>query len=179
ATFLNNGKSEDATLLFSSSWFSHLLTQKNFKIRQYVKASYAIELNPTINELLRIGNDFGVRGFRTDSLFGEQRLGLTSETVFFTKWKFLGFNFAPLLFLDLAFLPPVNENIFYDKPYAGLGAGIRTRNENIVLGTVELRFTFYPKVTENISRFNVNVSYNLRVKYTDSFVRAPGFLRFN
>lgn len=179
ATFLHDGKSEDATLLFSSSWFSRLLTYERFSIRQYVKASYAVQLNRTINEPLNIGNEFGVRGFRTDSLRGEQRLGITSETVWYTKWKLLGFRFAPLAFFDLAFLPPLKENIFYDKPFLGVGTGIRTRNENLILGTIELRFTYYPRTTEDISPFNINLSSNLRVKYTGTFVRAPNFLQFN
>lgn len=178
ATFYDTGP-EDAALLFSFSWFSRLRYQKRAMVRQYLKASYTVELNRTIAPLLELGNDFGVKGFRADSLQGEKRLGVSSETVFFTKWKLLGFNFAPLVYADLAFLPPVGKNIFYDKPYIGLGTGVRTRNENLIFGTIELRITYYPRVVEDISHFNINVSTNLRVKYSDSFVRPPSFLRVN
>jgi hypothetical protein len=177
-TFFNNGP-EDATLLFSFNWFSRLRYHRNIMIRQYLKSSYTVQLNHTINPLLEIGNEFGVNGFKTDSLGGNARLGISSETVFFTRWKLLGFHFAPITYADVAFLAPPGKNLFYDKPYIGLGAGVRTRNENLIFGTVELRFTYYPIVVEDLSHFKVSVSTNLRVKFTDTFVRAPSFLKVN
>lgn len=179
ATYLRKGELEDITLLLSSSWYSKLLRLKKYKVRQYVKTSYAIELNPVVNDLLKLGNEFGVRGFNTDSLQGEQRLGVTSETLIFTHWKLLGFHFAPLVFVDMALIPPLKRHLFYDKPYLGVGAGMRTRNENLIFGTIEGRFTYYPRITGNVSRFKIDFSFNLRVKYSDTFVRAPSFLQFN
>lgn len=179
ATYWHNNGAEDATVLISLSWFSRLMLESSLKIRQYIRASYAAQINRTLNQPLNIGNDFGVRGFRTDSLRGERRLGFTTETVFFTRWKLLGFHFAPLTFADVAFLPPAGKHVFYDKPFAGLGAGMRSRNENLIFGTIELRFTWYPRIVEDITRFKVSISSNLRVKYSSSFVQAPGFLKFN
>jgi hypothetical protein len=177
-TFFNGGP-EDATLLFSFNWFSRLRYEAKYMVRQYLKATYTVLLNHSINPLLEIGNEFGVQGFKTDSLGGLSRLGLSSETVFFTNWKFLGFRFAPIAYADLAFLQPPGKNLLYDKPYIGLGTGVRTRNENLIFGTIELRITYYPIVVEDMSHFRVSLSTNLRIKFTDSFVRAPAFLRVN
>jgi hypothetical protein len=86
---------------------------------------------------------------------------------------------APFVFGELAMLGDQNKSIFYDKPYLGLGGGIRTRNENLVFGTIELRFVFFPRTVEDISSFVLRVSSNLRVKYSASFVRPPGFVNYN
>ncbi len=178
ASFYHDGP-EDVTLLFSFSWFSRIRYQRKAMVRQYLKASFTTIVNHNTNPLLKIGNEFGVQGFRADSLQGKSRIGISSETVFFTRWNLLGFRFAPLTFADVTFLPPVDTNLSYNKLYIGLGTGIRTRNENLIFGTIEARITYYPMVAEDISHFNFNISTNLRIKYSDSFVRAPSFLRVN
>ena len=178
SSFYHDGP-EDVTLLFSFSWFSRIRYQRKAMVRQYLKASFTTIVNHNINPLLKIGNEFGVQGFRADSLQGKSRIGISSETVFYTRWNLLGFRFAPLAFADVAFLPPVNTNLSYNKLYIGLGTGVRTRNENLIFGTIEARVTYYPIVAEDISHFNFNISTNLRIKYSDSFVRAPSFLRVN
>ena len=152
---------------------------KRVMVRQALKATYTTILNQKITPLLQIGNDFGVEGFRADSLLGVQRLALGSETVFFTKWKLLGFKFAPITYAQIAFLPPKDKQLFYDKPIIGIGTGVRTRNENLIFGTIEARITYFPFVTENISHFRFNTTVNLRIKYSDSFVRAPSFIDAN
>jgi len=178
SSFFHDGP-EDVNLLFSFSWFSRIRYQRKAMVRQYLKASFTTIVNHNINPLLKIGNESGVQGFRADSLQGTSRLGISSETVFYTRWNLLGFRFAPLAFADVAFLPPVDTDLSYNKLYIGLGTGVRTRNENLIFGTIEARITYYPIVAEDISHFNFNISTNLRIKYSDSFVRAPSFLRVN
>lgn len=178
AMFWRDGAPEDITGLFSVSWFSSLKTWRDFKIRQYVKVSYAALINRSTSQLLHLNNEFGVRGFQTDSLRGDSRLGVTTETVIFTPWKFLGFKFAPIAFADIAFLSN-KKAVFYDKPYWGIGAGVRTRNENLIFGTIEFKFTFYPRREEDLSQFRFSVTSNLRIKYSGSFVRLPSFISPN
>jgi hypothetical protein len=179
-TFFRDRKPEDATLLLSLSVFSRLREiDSRYHYRQRLRVSYTTILNRNINPLLRIGNEYGVNDFNADSVLSDQRLGVTAETILFTHWKLLGFNFAPVAYVDVAFLPPQDETLLYDKPYVGIGAGIRTRNENLIFGTMEFKVTWFPRTTGNVSHFNFNFSTNLRVKYSGNFVTAPGFLRAN
>ncbi|NJM24317.1 MAG: hypothetical protein HC859_01065, partial [Bacteroidia bacterium] len=140
---------EDATASVFLEWFSRLKPIGRWRFRQSLRASYTTHINRTFNDLLELGDRYGVRGFRPDSLAGFQRLGFSAETTFFTKWKLLGFKFAPIVFADLAFLDVGNKGLFYSVPYSGIGAGMRTRNENLTFGTIELRFTYFPKVVED------------------------------
>jgi hypothetical protein len=99
--------------------------------------------------------------------------------VLYSPWKILGFRLAPILFADVATIAPRNKKVFYDKPFVGIGSGIRTRNENLVFGTIELKFFYYPRIVEDISRFKISMTTNLRIKYTGSFVRPPSFILYN
>jgi hypothetical protein len=170
---------EDITVLASASLFSKLIQTKRLKIRQSARITYTSILNQRINMPLRVDNEFGIRAFGADSLLGTTRLSAGVETLMFIRPTLLGFNFAPFLFADMAMIAPKNEALFKQKAYFALGGGIRTRNENLIFGTVELRMFYFPRVTEDLSHFKISLSSNLRVKYSSSFVNAPSFIRYN
>jgi hypothetical protein len=177
--FPYKGGLEDATLLVSGQIFSRLQHYKRFMIRRVGSADFTYVLNQTTNTLLDINGTYGLESFRADSILGTKRLHGRYEMILFTPWKVFGFHFAPIVFVDLAFLAPKGKFFFYDKPYLGLGGGVRTRNENLVFGTVELKFYYFPRQIENITNFKVSVTTNLRIKYSASFVRAPSFIVYN
>ena len=169
---------QDISLLVSAARNSRLYEHPRVKVRQSNSINYSAIINPTINQLLMINNDFGISGFKADSIKGVQRLSVHSETVLFTNWNLLGFKFAPVVFADIAFVAKEKQNIFYDQPYYGIGAGMRTRNENLIFGTIELKGTFYPRVEEG-SHFKISVRSNLRIKYSGSLVQRPSFIKYN
>jgi hypothetical protein len=148
-------------------------------IRQSADLDFTYVFNQRTNILLDVNYTFGLEGFRADSLLGTKRLHARYELVLYSPWKLLGFRIAPILFTDVAMIAEKNKTLFYDKPYIGLGTGVRTRNENLVFGTIELKFFYYPRVIEDISRFKISVASNLRIKYSGSFVRAPSFILYN
>ena len=148
-------------------------------VRRSIDLDFTYVFNQKTNTLLDINNSFGIDGFVADSVLGTKRLHGRYEMIIYTNWKVLGFKMAPIVFSDLAFIAPKGELIFYDKPYFGLGTGIRTRNENLVFGTIELKFFYYPRVVEDMSHFKVTLTSNLRIKYTGSFVRPPSFIVYN
>lgn len=178
--FPHEDRLEDATLLLSGELFSKLKHHRRVMVRRTFSADFTYVFNQRTNTLLDINNKlYGIEGFRADSLLGTKRLHARYEMIFFTNWKILGFKLAPIVFTDVAFIAPKSKLLFYDKPYAGLGTGIRTRNENLVFGTIEFKFFYYPHTVENISTFKVSVNSNLRIKYSGSFVRPPSFIVYN
>jgi hypothetical protein len=170
---------EDVTLLASASLFSKLISFKQVKLRQYLGISYTTILNQQFNLPLTINSDFGLDGFRADSVLGTQRITLYTQSLGFLPRSILGFRFAPLVFAEVSSIAPKGENLFNQKLYSGVGAGLRTRNENLVFGTIELKVYYFPRVTEDLSSFRIAVSSNLRVKYSSSFVRPPQFIQYN
>lgn len=177
--FPHKGQWEDATLLLSGKLFSRIKTYKKFLIRQSADLDFTYVFNQRTNTLLDINYEYGLRGFVADSLLGTKRLHAGYELVLYSPWRLLGFRIAPILFGDVALIAEKNKTLFHDIPYFALGAGVRTRNENLVFGTIELKCFYYPRVVEDISRFKISVSSNLRIKYSAGFVRAPSFILYN
>lgn len=177
--FRNDKTLEDATILVSGELMSRLIPQGQFLFRQSILVDYTRVYRQRTSVPLDINNEFGLQYFRADSLRGTKRFHIQSETLAFSPWELLGFRFAPFAFGEMAMISGDQESIFHDKPYFGFGGGIRTRNENLIFGTVELRLIYYPRTTEDISSLNVRVTSNLRIKYSGGFVRAPGFVRYN
>lgn len=176
--YANDGL-EDATVLLSGSLLSRLIAQGQFLFRQSISMDYTRVFKQRTALPLDINHEFGLQYFRADSLWGTKRFHIQTETIAFSPWQPMGFRFAPFAFGEMAMIAENDRSIFYDKPYFGFGGGIRTRNENLIFGTVELRFIYYPRTIEDISSFNLRVTSNLRIKYSAGFVRAPGFISYN
>lgn len=178
-SFLRNQTLEDLVLAGQASFFSRILTWRNNKIRQSFSVSYSSLLRQQTLTPLTLRSDLGLRSFPADSLLGNKRLAVRAETLLFTPASVLGFRLAPLVFAGAGLIAPENQNIFKQPAWFSMGAGIRTRNENLVFGTIDLRFFYFPRTTEGISNFRVTLSSNLQVKYTAGFVKKPQLIRYN
>lgn len=177
--YLKDKSMQDAILLASASLYSRLIKFKKVKIRQLVEAGYTDLINQKTNRGLTLNNQ--VRGFSPDSLFGSRRIYGHSETTFFSGWSFLGFRFAPFTAFEGGIIQlkvPGQQHSHY-KFYPGFSAGVRTRNENLIFGTMEFRAYYFPVTVPGVSTFQFKFTTNLRIKFSGSFVKAPGLLEFN
>lgn len=175
---------EDISLLASVDHFTKLRQlNKQWYTRNFISLSYAKLFNQTLNEPLKLQSDYGLHYFRPDSLNNleaNSRATIKLESVFFNLHRFLGFRFAPFVFGEISFLSHVNMPRDTKANYPAVGAGVRTRNENLVLGTVEVRGYYFPgALTSQMSRFKIQFSSNLRFRYTGSLVNKPDFVRLN
>lgn len=176
--FLNRGQMQDAAVIAGSGLFSPLLNFRNIKIRQFVSLSYTKEINRVGLDPLKINNSLGLRYFGSDSAIGDQRISLHSETFFFLNYKAFGFKFAPFAFADVVALTPEKENFAQSDLYYGLGGGLRTRNENLIFNTIELRCAYFPRKI-NEEAFKITISANIRFRYNSNYVKAPDIIQLN
>lgn len=178
-SFLRNQNPEDLVLAGQASFFSRIITWRSNKIRQSFSVSYSALLRQQTLIPLTLRSDLGLRSFPADSLLGNKRLAVRAETLLFTPASVLGFRLAPLVFAGAGMIAPENQNLFKQPAWFSMGAGIRTRNENLVFGTIELRFFYFPRTTEDISNFRISLTSNLQIKYTAGFVKKPQLIRYN
>ncbi|MFT4024457.1 MAG: hypothetical protein QM664_11810, partial [Flavihumibacter sp.] len=59
------------------------------------------------------------------------------------------------------------------KLFSALGGGFRTRNENLIFGTIEGRLTYYPRTMGLVNHFALTLSSNLRLRIADSYTQPP------
>jgi hypothetical protein len=143
--FLKPHKPEQALLNVKFNYFTPLLVIKKIKARQFLNINYTAGFERFKNEYLTINNNAGISGLVNDSLFGNHRLNMHWETVFFTPWIFYDFRFVLFAFADHSWLAKSSKNLLDTFPYTGIGLGIRIRNERLVFNTIQIRFSFFPR----------------------------------
>ena len=173
------GTLQDASILFGASVFTRLISYRNIKTRQYIRFSYGRLYNRVTYEPLYINNQFGLKDFGTDSVMGHRRINLYAESFLFTKYKVYGFRMAPFVFVNVATVTPDNKGFFQSDIYTGLGGGLRTRNENLIFGTIELKATYFPSPVYGVRGFMVNLNSGITFRYHTDYVTAPDILRLN
>lgn len=171
---------EDVDILASVNHFTKLKSLNQYWYnRNFLGVSYTRQINPLLNEPLFLDSEFGLPYYQRGLLEGEMRTSIKLESVFYHMKKVLGFRFAPFAFSDLALFQPIGKSLKKTIGYPALGAGVRTRNENLVFGTMELRGYYLPKPLDGMRNWKVEVSTRLKFKYNSNFIRRPDFVSPN
>ena len=179
SSFWNKGNFQDAGILTGISGFSRAFLFRNLKVRQYFLLSYARIFNRTGLDPLSINNPFGIRNFNRDSVMGNQRISLHSETISFINYKVFGFKFSPFLLGDVAAISPRLDRPDRSSWYYGLGGGVRMRNENLVFNTTELKFVYFPHTSYGMKSLYVSLSTNISFRYNNNYVQEPDIIQYN
>jgi len=174
-TNLYRSQLQDNSAFLNISWFSHLYSFKTFRLRQFANISYSGIFKQHVYEPLYINNEYGLEHFGTDSVRGVQRVSISTETATYTRWQILGFKLGFFAFGQATMMTPPHTGAFNGDVYPAVGGGIRTRNENLIFGTIEARFTWYPRTAYHVNNISLTLYSNLRVRFTGSFVQAPWF----
>lgn len=179
--FLHDGrKLDDATLMLGISHFSKLyFSGTDFKIRQFTRFTYSRIFSPLTYEPLRLNNVFGLREFGSDSAEGFERISAQVEMVFFTRYKPYGFRLAPFVYVDGALMRSNLEKLNKATLYPGIGGGLRTRNENLIFGTIEIKASFFPRTVVGQPVFKFLIASDLRYRYRTTYIHAPDIVRMN
>ena len=67
----------------------------------------------------------------------------------------------------------------YTDLFTAVGGGVRTRNENLVFGTIELKGFYFPRLNGNMRDWKIEVNSNIRFRFKSSFIRRPDFIIAN
>ena len=178
--FSYKGGLEDIDLLLNVDHFTRLKKiNPNWYNRQFYSFGITRQLNPVLNQPLFLKSEFGLPYFNNDNIYADLRVTSKFETVFYNLRKFWGFRFAPFAFGDVCLIKPVNQPLNKSSLFSALGAGVRTRNENLIFGTIELKCFYFPKVVQGMGNWQVQVGSNIRFKYNSIFIKKPDFIVAN
>lgn len=144
STFYNHGNPEQGMVDASLRYFTPLVQAGRSRIRTFVNIYYTRGINRYEDECLHLAGNASVRGFSNDSLSGGTRIILSVEPVLFLRKPVAGFRFALFAFSDAGLIEwdGFREGGYYAVP--AIGAGVRIRNDQLVLNTLQIRFTWYP-----------------------------------
>lgn len=179
-TYVNKKKFEDADILIGINRFTKLYTlNKKWRNRNFLSLNYTRQFKNILSAPLLLQSGYGLPYFNNSSDFGDTRSTIKFESVFFNLKKYLGFRFAPFIFSDIILLKPSLMPIEQTKGFTAVGGGLRTRNENLIFGTVELKGYIFPRVYDGMKGWKLELSTNIRFKYNSSFIRRPDFISPN
>ena len=172
---------EDLSFLTSIEHFTKLKKIKGsrWQTRQFISGSITQLLRTRLNDPLLISSIYGLPGTNNKTIKAATRITGNFENVFYNNWKFFGFSFAPFGFTNITYLRNSGSSISDGDIYTSFGAGVRTRNENLVFGTMELRAYYYPRSVANMHIWNIVFSTALKYKYNSQLVNKPDFAVVN
>lgn len=173
ATYLSNHNPEDAFLSLDFTRYSKIYKIGKMIVRHQSIFGYAALINQSVKRGVDIRDVNGILGFMPDSLVGFQRVTMSHEGTLFTTWKVLGFRIAPVARVDLALIKITKGLLQTQNFFSGFSLGLRARNENLILNTIEARLFYYPKTVELIDHFRFNITTNFRIRYPTNLVNKP------
>jgi hypothetical protein len=169
------GKPEDVSMIGSIEYFGRLHQWKQWKERLFINASIAKQLRPLMDEPLFLESQYGLPGYNNQLVPGHLRVSLRMEYVFFSPLSIFFFKFAPFVFGNLAYFKAEHS----EKAIPMVGGGIRCRNESLVLGTIELKGTYFLKQDLTGTKYSLGLRSNLRYRYNQNFIKKPQFIQVN
>jgi len=125
-------------------YFTPLVHTGRSQLRTFVNLYYTRGFNRYSDEYLYFKSSNLVRGFVNDSINGNHRIVMSVERVLFTPKPVYGFRFALFTFADAGFLVKGNLDSGEYHSVMGFGLGVRIRNDQLVINTIQLRFGIYP-----------------------------------
>lgn len=176
--FFNSRKYEQGQIELNGEFISRLFRTGIKSFRQFIKMNYILGIRRFDVEELYLSRDYGIRGFSSELPTGKQRLSLKFESVLFTPKHVLDFNFAFFGFVDVGVIGSNKHFIFNEDYYAGIGAGVRIRNENLVFRTLQLRLSYFPNHPADTGFFGFDFNERNKSGFYSFQPRKPDLLRF-
>lgn len=177
--FVRKDRVDQGVLSLQGDYFSPLYRIKKLNFRQFFRLRYSRGINRYDNEYININNQNGVRGLSYTFLRGTRKLSFSSETVAFTPFYVIGFRFAFFAFFDLALVNADNSKLLKNQLYQGYGLGVRLRNENLAINTIQIRLAWYPVTPPTTSGFGFDLSGQAPLRISDFRVERPAVIEFN
>lgn len=180
-SYFYKGNFQDMSFLASIESFTRLrkLGNSNWLLRHFISGSFTQQINNNLNQPLLLNSAYGLQDFINQDTTGSSRATINYQSAFYNTWKFFGFNFAPFSFGNMTYLKPIGKSFSKGSIYTELGAGVRSRNENLIFGTMELKVSYYPLTTPGMSTWNISFNTNLQYKYISQFIKRPDFVTVN
>ncbi len=167
----------EGVLSFNAHFFTKHYKIGNYGVRNFIEFDYMKGLNQPDYQYIDLHNMQNVRGFDDTKARGQQRLVINLESVAYTPWDLMGFRFAMFGFFDIGFIGKANSNIFFDKNYIGVGAGVRMRNDNLVFKTIQLKVSYFPDIDGN-DKISLSLSGKPDLSLPGFDVKCPETIKF-
>jgi len=179
-SYTNHRGFRDGVLSIKWDYFSSLNQFfKQYKYRQFVSFSLAHAIKPTEDIQISGQNEIGIRGLSAYFLRSTSKINLKTESLVFTPITFIGFRMAAFAFFDVTTTFNTANSDFDPNVFYGLGGGLRFRNDNLAISTIQLTFGAYPNKPINATPSYIEISTSSSLGIRDFDFKAPEIVPFN
>ena len=173
-TFLKSVKPERGVINVDLSYISDRLIINRYGVRQFIYYHLTQGLDREVYESVNINGNKGLYGFESNTLKGKSKMYLNLQTIIYTPWNLIGFQFAPVVFAGFGMMDKNNAFSLQNTIYQVYGVGVLVRNENLIINSFRFSFAFYPNEPGRPGvdfRINPFGAYDLR--FNDFFLSKP------
>ena len=166
--YFEDGVFSDGVLDIESRYFTPLWGGRGSRFRLNGRVRFTRGLSRHRFDRIYLDDAAGIRGLASGYVAGNQRLVANLESRLFTSWAVLGFRASFLGFVDLGLIGGEDAaSLFEEKLYASAGLGVRFRNPDLVLPTLQLRLATLNKVAGS--------GFELQITVGSPSYRVPAF----
>ncbi len=145
-TFFRSSHAEQGVITVGVNYFSGLFEIGSWKFRQFARPQVTVGLSRLPGDSLTLNDGYGLDGFSSPSLSGNDRLLLKLQTQSYAPWKLLGFRFGPYLACSFGMLTDARTGFKHSRVYSQMGLGVLIKNEHLVYSTFQLSVSFFPSI---------------------------------
>lgn len=173
-TFIDLSGFKQGLLTGRITYFTRLLNIGDWKLRQFVRPSFAFGINksPADNQPLRVG----IKGFETIESMAPNITVISLQTQSYAPWNLAGFHFGPYVFTHIGILG--EEPLGYrGRVYSLVGLGVLIKNDYLMFNTFQVSVSFYPYIP--VDRYNLirpNAYKTTDYGFRDFEVSKPGIV---
>ena len=172
----NYNSLEDAVVNARATYYTRAVSMGKNKLRTMLSLGYVGLFNRTLSGSIGIKLT-DLQGLVPTILDGRTKFQGRIESTLYTRLKPIGFRIAPFVGADLVSIGCGNCTRGTQTGYA-ISSGVRFRNENLIFGTVEVRFTFFPNSDFGQGNWGSQFNENLKIRNSDLLVRAPALVPY-
>lgn len=173
-TFIDPTGFKQGLLTGRITYFTRLLSIGDWKLRQFVRPSFAFGINksPADNQPIRIG----IKGFETIESMAPSITVISLQTQSYAPWNLAGFHFGPYLFTHIGILGQELHG-YRGRIYSLMGLGVLIKNDYLMFNTFQVSFSFYPYIPQNrYNLFRTNAYKTTDYGFRDFEVSKPGIV---
>jgi hypothetical protein len=174
-TFLKDLKAQRGVINLDFSYISDRLKINRYGIRQFVYYHLTEGVNRQSYETVNINGNKGLYGFESNTLKGKSKMYLNLQSIIYTPWNLVGFQFAPVVFAGFGMMSGEPSFSFKNPIYQVYGIGVLVRNENLIINSFRFSIAFYPNEPgrEGLD-FKINPFGAYDLRFNDFFLSKPG-----
>jgi len=142
-SYFKSRVAEDGIISLTGTYFSDLKRVRKSQLRQFVYFTYIKGIDRKFDKTLILDRKWENK--QKLSPFGNEKMAIGLETVYFMPWYFYGFRFALFHRFDLNLITLNKSLVDKESVFPTIRAGVRTLNENLVLPSLSLEMAYYGK----------------------------------